>query len=69
MQTFISIAADREESNAAGTDADGDTLQQRAMVVSFGWRCWLAHARLRHSPRSMCTLAWPCVSCGTPRSM
>ena len=45
VQTFIGIAADREESNAAGTDADGDTLQQRAMVVSFGWRCWLAHAR------------------------
>ncbi len=35
-QTFIGIAADREESNAAGTDADGDTLQQRAKVVSFG---------------------------------
>ena len=44
MQTFIGIAADCEESNAAGTDADGGTLQQRAKVVSFGWRCWLASA-------------------------
>ena len=39
VQTFIGIAADSEDSNAAGTDADDDTLQQRAKVVSFGWRC------------------------------
>jgi hypothetical protein len=45
VQTFIGIAADREESNAAGTDADGGTLQQCVQVVSFGWRCWLAPAR------------------------
>jgi len=42
---MIDIAADREEDNAAGTDADGGTLQQRAKVVPFGWRCWLVHAR------------------------
>ena len=45
MQTFIGIAADHEKSKAAGTDADGGTLQHRVKVVSFGWRCWLAHAR------------------------
>jgi len=45
VQTFIGIAADCEESNAAGTDADGGTLQQCAKVVSFGWRSWLAYAR------------------------
>jgi hypothetical protein len=44
VRTFIGVA-DRGEGNAAGADADGDTLQQRAEVVSFGWRCWLAHAR------------------------
>ena len=43
VRTFIGVA-DREEGNAAGVDADGDTLQMRAEVVSFGWRCWLAHA-------------------------
>jgi hypothetical protein len=36
VQTFIGVAADCEESNAAGTDADGGALQQRAKVVSFG---------------------------------
>jgi hypothetical protein len=45
VQTFIGVAADQEEGNAAGTDADGDALQQRTKVVSFGWRCWLAPAR------------------------
>jgi hypothetical protein len=45
VQTFIGIAADQEERNAAGTDADSGTLQQRAKAVSSGWRCWLAHAR------------------------
>jgi hypothetical protein len=45
VQTFTVIAADRQESDAAGTDADGGTLQQRAKVLSLGWRCWLAHAR------------------------
>jgi len=45
VQTFIGIAADCEESNTAGTDADGGALQQRVKVVSFGWRCWLASAR------------------------
>jgi len=45
VQAFTGIAADREESNAAGADADGGTLQQCANVVSSGWRCWLAHAR------------------------
>jgi hypothetical protein len=45
VPTFIGIAADREESNTAGTNADGDTLQQRAKVVSFGWRCWLVPTR------------------------
>ena len=38
------MVGDREESKAAGTDADGDTLQQRATFVSSGWRCRLAHA-------------------------
>ena len=37
MQTFTGVAADHEESDAAGTDADGGALQQRAEVVSFGW--------------------------------
>ena len=45
MQPFSGIAADRQKSNTAGTNADGDTLQQRAKVVSFGWRCWLAPTR------------------------
>jgi hypothetical protein len=42
---MLDIAADHEEDNAARTNADGRTLQQRAKVVSFGWRCWLACAR------------------------
>ena len=45
MQTFIGIAADREESNTAGTNADGDTLQQGTKVVSSGWRSWLVPTR------------------------
>jgi hypothetical protein len=45
VQTFVGTAADYEEGNTAGTNADGDTLQQRVKVISFGWRCWLAHAR------------------------
>ena len=42
MQTFPGIAADRQKSNTDGTNAGRDTLQQRAKVVSFGWRCHLA---------------------------
>jgi hypothetical protein len=42
---FIGIAADRDESNAANADADGDALQQRAKVVSFRWRWRLPHTR------------------------
>lgn len=45
VYTFGGIAADREESNTADADADGDTLQQPAKVVSFLWRCWLSPAR------------------------
>jgi len=44
-QAFIGIAPDHEKSKAAGTDADGGTFQQRSKVVSFGGRCWRAHAR------------------------
>ena len=61
VRTFIGVA-DREEGNAAGADADGDTLQQRAEVVWFGWRCWLAHAReaLRGRVLSwVCSGRWP----------
>jgi hypothetical protein len=33
----MTVAVNHEESTAAGNDADDDTLQQRAEVVSFGW--------------------------------
>ena len=42
VQTFPGIAADRQKSNTDGTNADHDTLQQCAKVVSLGWRCRLA---------------------------
>ncbi len=45
VQTFIGIAADHEKSNAAEADAEDDALQQRARVVSFRWRRWLASTR------------------------
>jgi len=43
-QPFIGIAADHEDGNAAGHQADHDPLQQRAAVVWLCWRLWLAHA-------------------------
>jgi len=43
MQTFIGIATDHENGNAADRDADRDPLQQRAAVAWFGWLLWLAH--------------------------
>jgi len=45
VQSFIGIAADHEKSNAAEADAKDDALQQRAGVISFRWRRWLAPTR------------------------
>jgi hypothetical protein len=45
MQTFTGIAADHEDGNAADPQADRDTSQQRAAVVSCRWGLWLARTR------------------------